>query len=260
MAERPKWFSRLMGSPRPLPRVPEGIRVYAVGDIHGRYDLLEKLLQLIREDAAQTSKRNTLVFLGDYVDRGPRSRDVVECVMALAWPGWDIVALRGNHEEIMLEFCGNADVYRTWRDFGGADTLLSYGVRPPSFDDRAEFARAREEFVRKVPARHVEYLRSLPLSHTVGDYHFVHAGVRPSVALDQQSPQDLLWIRDEFLFSDRALDKVIVHGHSPTGRPVVRPNRIGVDTGAYATNCLTAAILDGESCTFLGTVGVRNAG
>lgn len=260
MTERPSWLSRLVGHERRPPQVPVGHRVYAVGDIHGRFDLLEKLLGLIRAGAAGAVEHNMLVFLGDYVDRGPQSKDVVQRLVELDWPGWEIVALRGNHEQMMLDFCDNADVYPLWRENGAAETLASYGVRPPSFNDCAEFARAREDFLGKLPPAHLAFLRALPLFHTVGDYFFVHAGVRPAVALDRQSPDDLIWIREEFLFSDLVLDKIVVHGHSPSERPEVRSNRIGVDTGAYATDCLTAAILEGESCTFLSAVEGPDSG
>ena len=253
MAERPKWLSRLTGQAPRRPKVPDGVRVYAVGDIHGRRDLLERLLELVWSDAAQTDERNKLVFLGDYVDRGPSSREVVDYLMALERPGWEIVSLRGNHEHFFLEFLQNPEVYRIWREFGGGETLRSYGVRPPSFDNLEEFARAREKLATNVPASHLQFLKTLPLSFSAGDYMFVHAGVRPGIALERQSPEDLMWIRDEFLLSDRVLDKIIVHGHTPGERPVVRPNRICVDTGAYATDCLTAVTLSGERCTFLST-------
>ena len=193
------------------------------------------------------------MFLGDYVDRGPSSREVVEYLIALERPGWEIVSLRGNHEHFFLEFLQNSEVYRIWREFGGGETLRSYGVRPPSFDDLEEFSREREKFATNVPASHLRFLKALPLSFTAGDYLFAHAGVRPGIALERQSPEDLMWIRDEFLLSDRVLEKIIVHGHTPGERPVVRPNRICVDTGAYATDCLTAVTLSGERCTFLST-------
>jgi len=158
---------------------------------------------------------------------------------------------------MLLDFCLNPEVYRVWRGFGGAETLLSYGVRPPQFDDLADFARARDEFVSRVPKSHLEFLKALPYFHVVGDYLFVHAGVQPGIALAQQQPEDLMWIRDELLFSDRVLEKIAVHGHTPSDRPVVRPNRICVDTGAFATNCLTSVVLNGESCSFLSTADTQ---
>jgi serine/threonine protein phosphatase 1 len=250
MAERLKWLRRPLSRARKQPSVPEGMRVYAVGDIHGRLDLLETILEIIWADAAE-APRNTLVFLGDYIDRGPASKDVVECLVHLRRPGWTIVALRGNHDQILLDFTGTTEVYRLWRELGGAETLRSYGVRPPLFDDNAEYARARDELLSKLPAQHLEFFRALPYYFSAGDYLFVHAGVRPGIALDRQSPEDLIWIREEFLASDRRLEKVVVHGHTPSERPIVRTNRIGLDTGAYATGCLTAAVFEGEKCRFL---------
>lgn len=251
MAKRPIWLSRLLGEKRPPPRVPDGQCVYAVGDIHGRIDLLQKLLVRIWSDASVES--NTLVFVGDYVDRGPASKEVVECLVNLRRPGWDVVKLRGNHEQFLLEYLSNPDAYQAWRSFGGAETLLSYGVRPPIFSDSKELLRAHAEFTANLPRSHLAFLTALSYAHTIGDYLFVHAGVRPGIALERQSPEDMLWIREDFLLSDERLEKVIVHGHSPSERPVLRANRIGIDTGAYATNCLTAAKLTGESCMFLST-------
>jgi serine/threonine protein phosphatase 1 len=256
---RQGWFNRFLSKKRSLPKVPQGTRVYAVGDIHGRMDLLEKLLVQIKTHAGQEKRQNSLVFLGDYVDRGPQSKDVVDYLMRMQWPGWDIVYLRGNHDQAVLDFLEDASFYRAWREFGAAETLLSYGVTPPRFDAEGAFAKAHDDFLRKCPESHVEFLRSLPFFHIVGDYMFVHAGVRPGIALDRQSPEDMMWIREEFLFSDLRLDKVIVHGHSPSERPVLRANRIGVDTGAYATDCLTAVVLEGEECTFLSTSGTQPA-
>ncbi len=254
---RQGWFSRFLNKKRSLPKVPLGTRVYAVGDIHGRMDLLEKMLVQIVTHAGQEKRLNSLVFLGDYVDRGPQSKNVVSCLLRLKLPGWDIVCLRGNHDQAVLDFIENASFYRAWREFGGAETLLSYGVTPPRFDNEEAFAQAHDDFQRKCPESHLEFLRGLPFFHIVGDYMFVHAGVRPGIALDRQAPEDMMWIRDEFLFSDLRLDKVIVHGHSPSERPVLRTNHIGVDTGAYATGCLTAVVLEGQECTFLSTIGTE---
>ena len=254
MAERSTWLSRMFARPRNKPAVPEDERIYAVGDIHGRADLLEKMLGLIWADAAGPAQ-NTLVFLGDYIDRGPSSQEVIEILATLERPDWTLIKLRGNHEQLLLDFLSKPDVYRVWRTFGGAETLQSYGVRPPLFDDDVEYARARDELMSRLPPRHFAFLTALSTSYAAGDYYFAHAGVRPGIALDKQSPEDLMWIREDFLLSDRKLEKVVVHGHTPVERPAVRPNRIGVDTGAYATDCLTAAVFEGESCRFLSTRG-----
>jgi len=253
--ERSSWLSHLVGRKPPPAMAPAGTCVYAVGDIHGRRDLLERLMSRIAGHAGDVPRKNALVFLGDYVDRGPQSKAVIDFLLQLDWPGWEIVTLRGNHDQAVIDFVEDPLTYRGWRGFGAAETLVSYGVKAPIFDDDRAFAAARDEFVDKCPPEHMEFLNSLKLSHVAGDYMFVHAGVRPGIALDQQSAEDLMWIRDDFLSSNAKLDKVIVHGHSPSEKPVLRRNRIGVDTGAYATGCLTAAVLEGENCNFLSTVG-----
>ncbi len=241
----------MLGERHLAPRIPDGQCVYAVGDIHGRLDLLDQLLDRIWADAPHGA--NTLVLVGDYIDRGPDSKGVVERLMALERPGWQIVKLRGNHEHFLLEYLANPEVFQAWRTFGGAETMLSYGVRPPVFTDRKELERAHAAFTAQLPHSHLTFFNMLPYSHTIGGFFFVHAGVRPGIALARQSPEDMMWIREEFLLSSERLEKVVVHGHTPTDGPVLRPNRIGVDTGAYATGILTAAKLTGESCTFLST-------
>jgi serine/threonine protein phosphatase 1 len=177
----------------------------------------------------------------------------------LRWTGWEFIFLRGNHDQAVLQFAADANFYRSWRDFGGGETLRSYGVKPPLFDKEEAFAEAQRDFMTKCPPRHFEFFRSLKYLDIVGDYAFVHAGLRPGLALDRQSPEDLLWIRDEFLNYDGPFEKMVVHGHSPSSEPVRRSNRIGVDTGAYATDCLTAAVLVGENCTFLNARPVAEA-
>lgn len=239
--------------------VPAGMRVYAVGDIHGRDDVLQQLLASIRAHASKRHGRNCLIFVGDYVDRGLQSKAVIERLLTLNLPGWEIIHLRGNHDQAVLDFLDDAAVYRMWRGFGAAETLLSYGVSPPKFDDDGDFQRAREEFIARLPQAHLEFLQSLLPFYVVGDYVFVHAGVRPGVSLEQQSPEDLMWIRDDFLMSDHNFGKVVVHGHSPSDQPVRKFNRIGIDTGAYATGRLTAAILEGDGCEFLTAVGTQSA-
>lgn len=233
--------------------MPDGARLYAVGDVHGRDDLLQRLLHAIAADAAESNAQKSIVFLGDYVDRGPQSKEVVERLIGLDLPDWRIVRLRGNHDQAVLDFIATPSFYRVWRNFGAADTLLSYGVKPPRFDDENAFIEARGEFVAKCPRAHLEFLNNLDYSYELGDYFFVHAGVRPGISLNRQSPEDMMWIRDDFLMSNQRFEKVVVHGHTPADGPVVRPNRIGVDTGAYATNRLTAAVLHGKERKFLST-------
>ena len=233
--------------------LPDGLRIYAVGDIHGRRDLLDRLLAAVEADAASWTGRKEIVFLGDYVDRGPDAKGVIDRLLALGLPGFRAIYLRGNHDQTLLDFLSDAAVYRTWRAFGGAETLVSYGVIPPRFDRLEACEDLRGEFAAKLPPAHLSFFNNLDRSYSVGGYFFVHAGIRPGVALDRQVPEDLMWIRDEFLFSDLLPEKIVVHGHTPSDRPVRLARRIGIDTGAYATGRLTAAVLEKDGCRFLAT-------
>ena len=240
---------------RPSPAAPPGTRLYAVGDIHGRADLLEALLGQIGADAARdppTAKR--LIYLGDYVDRGPASSAVIDLVLHRRPLGFEVVALMGNHEEMMLRFLEDIAVGRTWMMNGGDATLLSYGVEAPStFAGTPLLSHAQQQFAERLPPQHRSFLEGLAISHTEGDYLFVHAGVRPGVPLDRQRTEDLLWIRDEFLDSTRDFGKVVVHGHSISLDPEFRANRIGIDTGAYRSGQLTCLVLEGTERRLLTT-------
>lgn len=241
------FFSLFARAPAP----EETHRIYAVGDIHGRADLLDKLLEKIVRDASQTPATQSLVFVGDYIDRGSDSRGVIERLLD-APEGFETHYLRGNHDQALLDFLENPSSYRTWRRFGADETLLSYDVEPPAQDETA-VALARDELAEKLPASHLRFLQDLQPFVQIGAYHFVHAGVRPGLSLEDQSLEDMMWIRDEFLNCEDDFGKVIVHGHTPGERPVCRSNRIGIDTGAFATNCLTAVVLDGVGARFLNT-------
>jgi len=232
--------------------VPRGVRIYAVGDIHGCSQQLDILMTNIEADNKGSGLDSRLIFLGDYIDRGPDSKGTVARLLMVP-PNFRTVFLMGNHDQTLLDFLKDPIVYRSWRGFGAQETLMSYGVLPPRFDDEGEFAAARDRLERAVPADHLEFFRNLQNSAQVGDYFFVHAGVRPGIALDEQIPQDALWIREEFLESKHDFGKIIVHGHSPIERATRYSNRINVDTGAYATGRLTAAVLEGQSCRFLAT-------
>ncbi len=248
------FFARLTGKrPRKAPpRVPDGVRVYAVGDIHGCSDQLDRLLDAIEADAKSWCGAKYLIFLGDYCDRGPDSKAVIDRLLRIE-NGFTCYHLRGNHDQVILDFLEDPTVYRRWREFGAAATLISYGVAPPRFDDGADYIAARDRFAAQVPASHLSFLRNLQYSATVGDYFFVHAGVKPGTALDKQEREDLLWIRDEFLMSKMDFGSVVVHGHSPGDKPVRRSNRIGLDTGVYATGKLAAVVLEGDRCKFIVT-------
>ena len=230
---------------------PAGLALYVVGDVHGRADLLRILLRKIALDAAKTEATATreIVFLGDYVDRGPDSRGVIELILATRAEHdfWTVTALKGNHEQALLQFMDEPELWPMWQGFGSRETLLSYGVNPPApGSDPDDWARASREMNEAVPPSHRRFLEQLEVCVVRGDYLCVHAGVRPGTPLDQQSEQDLLWIRDEFLRNERRLDKVIVHGHTPAEEAYVGAHRIGLDTGAYATSLLTAIKLKGE--------------
>jgi serine/threonine protein phosphatase 1 len=232
--------------------VPAGTRVYAIGDIHGCAVLLRKLRALILEDAAShAAGRNVIVYLGDYIDRGPDSRAVIDMLANEPLPGFESVFLRGNHEETLLQFLNDPGVASGWLGYGADATLYSYGVRPPDCADDDDLLAAQASLSERLPPSHLAFLRDSKMMHIEGDYAFVHAGVRENVPLDRQTPDDMLWIRDAFLRSDADFGKIVVHGHSISESPVVRRNRIGIDTGAFATGTLTCLALEGESRRFL---------
>lgn len=228
-----------------LPRPPW--RCYAVGDIHGRLDLLDRLLDLIRRDYLEGGGGPAeLVFLGDYVDRGPASAGVLERLTALAAdppPGLRPIFLRGNHEELMLDFLAGGTRAPAWLSNGGSATLASYGVAIDD-GDAASLAEAADRLRATLPASHRRFLDGLALHHVAGPYLFVHAGLRPGRTLAEQAEEDLLWIRGPFLGATERFEKFVVHGHSISAAPDVRANRLGIDTGAFCTGRLTAAILD----------------
>lgn len=218
--------------------------------MHGRLDVRGPLLRDIAEDAqaSRPAEAPMLVFLGDYVDRGADSRGVVDLVLEMqASKRFEVVALKGNHEEALLQFLAEPGFGSTWMEHGGGTTLVSYGVQPPATrTDPDAWARVSDEFGKALPRAHRDFYAGLELMRTVGDYAFVHAGVRPGVPLDQQAERDLLWIRQEFLQDRGPFGKVIVHGHTPLEAPQLTRHRLGIDTGAYATGILTAIRLQDE--------------
>ncbi len=237
-------------------RIPDGHRVYAIGDIHGRADLLNELHSQIRDDqrTGPQSVSSTVVYLGDYIDRGSESRGVIELLLEQPLAGLTSIYLKGNHEEAMLRFLEHPGIGPQWFGFGGEATVISYGVAAPrNLDDRAYYAELSAQLNASVPAKHKAFLENLQLQYRAGDYLFVHAGIRPGCPIDQQDPDDLLWIRSEFLNSREDHGVMVVHGHTPTARPDVRSNRIGIDTGAFASGNLTCLVLEGAGRRFLST-------
>lgn len=247
---------------RPSPGVPSALtppatRLYAVGDIHGRLDLLEQLLAAIREDAlGSRASRRVLVFLGDYVDRGPHSAEVVELLANgppgdAAWRGFRWICLKGNHEAAMLDFVEGRTDGQVWLANGGFTAVESYSGLPCRDVEQPEDWRIRLRD--SLPARHRDFLSALPVHHAEGDYLFVHAGLRPGIPLADQEARDLLWIRGTFLSSPADHGYLVVHGHSIVEAPEIHPNRIAIDTGAYHSGRLTALVAEGSWRGFLST-------
>ncbi|KAF0183756.1 MAG: metallophosphoesterase [Hyphomonadaceae bacterium] len=245
----------------PLPqwsaRMAAGRRVYAIGDIHGRADLLGALLAQIESDIERHvggDSTATLVFLGDYVDCGLESRACLDRLIALGESARETHFLKGKHDAALLAFLDRPAKGGVWLSKGGRETLFSYGVPGPSPSAGArELARAAEALSAAMPPAHLEFLRSLKLHVRFGDYVFVHAGLKPGVALDAQQERDLLTIREPFLTSRESWPFVVVHGNTPVERLYRDTRRIGVDTGAYATGRLSAVCLDGGEVRLLQT-------
>ena len=241
-------FRRRRGSTRATSQIPAGERIYAIGDVHGRCDLLHRLLQRIdQDDAGRPSARTTLLFIGDLINRGENSAGVIETISRIMGEGrYAVRLIRGNHEEIFLLAAeGDREAARGLIDMGGAATIRSFGISDKeashgTFGDLAALLKKR------IPGNFVDILNSSEDFAILGDYAFVHAGIRPGLPLAEQQPSDLRWIRSEFLESERDHGHVIVHGHTISSGVEQRPNRIGIDTGAYLTERLSAIGLEGD--------------
>lgn len=232
--------------------------IYAIGDIHGRNDLLRRLMDLIEKDLALVDENKIdstrLVFLGDYIDRGYESFEVIETLIKLRKNSWDVVFLKGNHEEALLSFIDDPTFGQRWMKFGGRETLMSYDVEVPEImTEDSDFEGFCREFCKNLPKSHLEFLENLRSYEIIDRYMFVHAGVDPLKPVEEQTDAEYLWIRDRFLQSVRRLPYIIVHGHTPETRPVWDGRRIGIDTGAYISNNLTAVRIFSEDITFLST-------
>lgn len=204
---------------RGKPRVPPGSRIYAVGDVHGRADLLSNIFGRIDEDLDTRPNENAVqVFLGDYVDRGPHSRQVIDLLLERRRV-YQLRCLRGNHEDCVLRFLDDPSVFPEWNGIGGGATALSYGVKPPRRDDVCSQREVAIALYRAMPESHRNFFQSLTLSFTWGDFFFAHAGIRPGIPFENQSQQDLLWIREDFLWHEEDFGKVVVHGHTPAKEP-----------------------------------------
>lgn len=246
-----RMFSRLFGS---RGEVPDSEIVYAIGDIHGRDDLLDRLHDSIEQDLSKVPEgyQATVVYLGDYVDRGPDSKAVIDRLIDRPIKAARRIHLKGNHEDALLRFLAGDKGGESWLTIGGGATAKSYGVslrNPDSGVLPPDVVRAQLHAA--IPQRHLDFLQSLTMTYEAGDYLFVHAGIRPGRDLEEQDPRDLLWIRRDFLKSRRRHGKIVVHGHSSHSDVVVKANRICVDTAAYASDRLTCVVLEGERRRFI---------
>jgi len=234
---------------------PNNTKIYAVGDIHGRFDLLCQLLDLIVYDRQLHDNQNHLViFLGDYIDRGCDSYRVVEELSSRTLDETEIICLKGNHEAWLLQFLANPAIGSQWFQYGGLDTLESYGVKvSDSSHNQRDFKEIRDALILNLPKSHLKFFQSLTYFQILGNYLFVHAGIKPGVELENQKLEDFIWIRKEFTESDADHDHMVVHGHTIYDRPEIRHNRIGIDTGAYYTNTLTCLVLSGDNRYFIQT-------
>jgi serine/threonine protein phosphatase 1 len=244
----------LIGGDAKAPRGKEGARAYAVGDIHGRLDLLDLLLVKIEADiAARPPRRNFVIFLGDLIDRGPDSAGVVERLRTWQPEHARPVFLAGNHEEVLMRVLdGDAKILPSWLKFGGAECAQSYGLDPDSLrllDDSA----AAQLVQAKVPRAHRDFLEGFGDTFRFGDYLFVHAGIRPGIGIDQQDRYDLRWIREPFLSDAKEHGVMVVHGHTIVSQVEERPNRIAIDTGAYHSGILTALVVEDEVRRYIAT-------
>jgi serine/threonine protein phosphatase 1 len=233
-------------------QVTDGIRIYAIGDVHGCSSALEQLLISIEAHlAAFPSSRPILVFLGDYIDRGPTSRQVIDQLILLR-EHREVIFLKGNHESYLLEFLKQPAILPYWSEYGGLDTLRSYGITPRNhFNLKEQQALATSLSLALTECGHLEFLERLKISFVCEDFFFVHAGVRPNIPLAEQSEEDLLSIRSDFLLYEGDLEKIVVHGHTPVAHPEVWSNRINIDTGAYATGQLTCLVVERDKMSFM---------
>jgi len=234
------------------PSAPDGFTIYVVGDIHGCLDPLVRIQRLIDEDRAKShSERTAEIYLGDYIDRGPDSAGVVSRLIARASDA-NAVFLRGNHDQMLLDFLDGADCLEQWRELGGTATLLSYGVATSLLTHSAPTEVVRRALSENMPSEHRSFYDQTGSYMRVGPYLMVHAGIRPGIALEDQKTDDLLGIRQDFLQHDGVFDFIVVHGHTPVDAPEMHRNRINIDTGAFATNSLTCLRIGDDGARLLG--------
>jgi serine/threonine protein phosphatase 1 len=230
-------------------RLPRGMRIYAIGDLHGCADLLEDAFTIIDRDLDRSKPDRVLqVFLGDYVDRGTQVKRTIDLLIDRA-QRHETIFIKGNHEELLLEFLADPTPLPQWLQLGGATTLMSYGVSAKA-EHATDAGAVQAALVAAMPRSHTEFLAGLASSYCCGDFFFAHAGVRPGVALEHQKDEDLMWIREPFLSSQEDFGKIVVHGHTPVREPDIRDHRVNIDTGAYATGRLTILSIEDHRLDF----------
>ncbi len=258
----PAFLKRLLGlstMPPLTPFLPDGQRVYAIGDVHGRLDLLQELFQQVKEDVAGYDGSSQLVLLGDYIDRGGQSKEVIDFLLSRPFTGFKTTFLMGNHEQTLLDFLRHPEAVASWLSYGGRATLDSYGVTQSMRVSQLDLIALRDELQARLPARHLEFYQSLSYFHVCGSYCFVHAGIRPGIGLQEQRNADLLWIREDFTASEDIHEHIVVHGHSITPQAEFRNNRIGIDTGAFHSGILTCLVLEQGQQRLIQTGGGASA-
>ena len=248
------FFKKTAPTPAINPYLPDGLRVYCIGDIHGRYDLLCQLHDKITEDVETFLGQKVIIYLGDFIDRGLHSKDVIDCLSKQTNAGVEYIYLRGNHEQTLLDFLQEDSVGRSWLTYGGQATLASYGVSIAKIPTKREdFIELQAQLRKNLPEAHYKFLVATRLSHQLGNYFFVHAGINPQLPLHKQNSEDMLWIRDAFTETTKSFEKIIVHGHTVTEHAELLANRIGIDTGAYASSVLTCLVLEGATQALIQT-------
>lgn len=251
-----KPVTAVTANPQARPRlrydVADDTVIYAIGDIHGCYEALLDAEKRIVEDTDAATGEKLIVLLGDYVDRGKRSSDVLQHLCSPPPSGFRRVTLCGNHDDAFLQFMDSPHTNLRWLEFGGVETLYSYGVDAEYLLEQEHgFTALRNAMKMAIPQEHIDLLQSLPVALSTGGTIFVHAGIRPGMSLELQSDQDLMWIREPFLSKGPMLPSLVVHGHTATEHPVFATGRIGIDTAAFATGNLTVLKLVGNEATVL---------
>jgi serine/threonine protein phosphatase 1 len=255
----PAVFDKLLGKRQAAgqPAYPAGKRMYCIGDVHGCLGLLQDLHARIRDDAAGFSGQCQVLYVGDYIDRGEASAQVIEELLSEPLAGFEAIHLAGNHEHALLDFLADPVAMAGWLEWGGMATLRSYGINAGLIASREALQGVRDALEKAIPQAHLDFYRSGLTAHREGDYYFVHAGIKPGRALERQVIEDQLWIRGEFTNSRRDHGAVVVHGHTISEEAELLPNRIGIDTGAYQSGVLTCLVLEGEEQRLIQT-GARS--